>query len=316
MLAVALLGAGCTTQPDLRKATFQRSTIPATGASASLGNSGTGANDAAFTLAKLREIDPCGLLGNNTLAALGTPDTAIPDGLDSCADSMKDRNGNDLDITVTLGSSITDKPTTVVFGLPVAEHEISDGSGCFERIITQDNPAEGIELEAEGRDPCTPARKLAQSVVATIRSNPPKRSGFTGSLAAQDPCLVVDDQTAADAVGGNPDKSRDSLYKCDWQGSDTDLTVTFTTAPDPKTDDALGTPRPVDIGGITAYQVLSTDVFPSCEVKWTIRALPDGSGDAEIVDVEFDNINKINVDTCAKAVTVARVVVPNVPKPS
>ncbi|HWC83317.1 MAG TPA: hypothetical protein VG756_25445 [Pseudonocardiaceae bacterium] len=311
LCALALV-AGCAARPNLAKATFPRTTVPASGSSVSGGSSSSGATNVTFSLATLSRTDPCGLLDNSTLAALGAPAAPSASGFDACSDYMKDTGGNELNVTVTLGSSIDDTPNTVIFGMPVAEKPLADGSGCYERIITQNTPTEGIEIEVDGKDPCTPARKLAQTVVSRMRTNPPTRSDYENSLAGYDPCKVVDDNTAAATVGANPSKSRDSLYKCDWQGADTDLTVAFALDQDPKTDDALGTPMPVDLGnGITAYSVLTTDVFPACEVKWIVK--PGGSDANQIADVEFDDINKINVDVCAKADAVAKVVQSNLP---
>ena len=46
-----------------------------------------------------------------------------------------------------------------------------------------------------------------------------ERGDYSDSLAGYDPCKTVDANTAAAAVGAKANKSRDSLYKCDWQGS-------------------------------------------------------------------------------------------------
>ncbi|HEX3791261.1 MAG TPA: hypothetical protein VHW44_25590 [Pseudonocardiaceae bacterium] len=312
-LAVSVVTVGCATQPDLTKATFSRTTIPASTGTYTSGSAAAGST-AAFTLAGQRSVDPCGFLDKNTLGGLGSstePPTA--DGFDECDVDLTDSSGNDLDLSITIGEAISDKPATQIDGLPVAEQKLTDGSACFERIITASSPDTGIEVQADvKKDPCTPARQLAQSVITRLRGNPPKRSNLSGSLAALDPCTMVDDATAAAAVGANPDKTIDGLYKCDWQGEHTGLTVTFTSGEDPKADDAIATPQPVDLGGVTAYTVYSTDVFPSCEVKWMTRQTSDGNG--EIVDVEFDNVDKVQVDTCAKAVAVAKVILPKVPK--
>ena len=309
--AAALLS-GCAAKPNLAKVTFSRTTVSGSASAASGGNSSSSATNVVFSLATLAKTDPCGLLDTSTLAALGTPATPQAGGFDGCDVYMKDPSGHDLDITVTLGASIQDTANTVIFGTPVAEKPLADGSGCFERIITQNNPTLGIEVQVDGKDPCTPARKLVQTVVSKMRTNPPQRGDYTDSLAGYDPCKTVDDNTAAAAVGANPNKSRDSLYKCQWQGSDTAVSVAFDLGQDPKTDDALGTPQPFDLGnGLTAYQVLTTDVFPACEIKWIAKA--GGSDANQLVDIEFDNINKISVDPCAKVDAVAKVVLTNLP---
>ena len=309
--AIALI-AGCAAKPNLAKVTFSRTTVSGSGTAVSGGSSSSAATNVVFSLETLAKTDPCGLLDSSTLAALGTPATPQASGFDGCDVYMKDPSGKDLDITVTMGASILDPANTVIFGTPVSEKPLADGSGCFERIITQNNPTMGIEVQVDGKDPCTPARKLAQTVVSKMRTSPPQRGDYADSLAGTDPCKTVDDNTAAAAVGPKPNKSRDSLYKCDWQGSDTAVTVAFTLGQDPKTDNALGTPQPFDLGnGQTAYQVLTTDVFPACEIKWIAKA--GGSDTNQLVDIEFDNINKISVDPCAKVDAVAKVVLSNLP---
>lgn len=322
----AFAAAGCSSGSDasLAKVHFQRTTIPASqggsdnsGNSTSGGQSVTDPHDPAFAADKLRLVDPCGLLDTNTLSGLGTPGDNVPSGIDECDNDMKDSSGADLQVMVTIGEALdVQRVSGQLAGMPVAEDKAS--SECTDKIVTQTNPTIGIAVEASIKgDSCTPARKLAQAVIERIRSNPPQRANTNGSLAVIDPCGTVDDPTAATAIGGQPQKSYQSLFKCDWQGTTSyDLTVTFSVGEDPKDDTTLGTPQPVDLGnGVSAYQLLTTDVYPSCEIKWITRQTgSDGSG--EFVDVEFDNVEKQQVDVCSKALAVAKVVATKVPKPS
>lgn len=306
---------GCAAGPNLAKVTFSRTTIPAASAGGASGSAVASGNTTGFDLASLRQIDPCGLLDANMTAGLGTAqDGSAADGFDFCTENLTDPNGHDLDLSITLGEAFDDNPTLTLDGLPVAQQASGDTSDCYNRIITQSDPQLGIVVEADDKsDACHYGQLLAQAVINRIRTNPPKRNN-TGSLAALDPCAMVDDATVAAAVGAGADKSYEDLYKCDWQGGQTDLSVEFTVGEDPKTDNSLGNPTPVTVAGITAYQVYSTDVFPSCTISWLTRSTGDGSG--EIVHVEFDNVQNITVDVCAKAVAVATVVGPKVPKNS
>jgi hypothetical protein len=326
--AVAGGVAGCGGGTDLARVTFQRSTVPARPGEQTTdpgddGESGSGSpvtnpGDSAFTAAKLRAVDPCGLLDNDTLGAFGTPADADPGGIDECDDFMHDSAGDDLDIDLTVGEQLdeVDSTTSTADGLPVAEDKASDGKACFEKIVTQTSPTLGLELQIDydGHDPCVPARKLAAAIVSHIRIDPPHRANAAGSLALVDPCGTLDTGTATTVLGAKPDEvEAEGLFECDWRSSGFDVTVGFSVDEDPKSDTSGGTPKPVNIG-VPAYEFPSTDVFPSCEVKWTTRASVDSDGNGEVVDVEYDNIdNAPKVDTCAKAVAAAKAVVRKVP---
>jgi hypothetical protein len=325
--AVAGGAAGCGAGTDLAKVTFQRSTVPARPGeqttdddedSAGSGTPLTNVGDSAFTTARLRAVDPCGLLDNDTLGAFGTPADPDPSGIDECGDFMHDSAGDDFDVDVTVGEQLddVDSATSKADGLPVAEDKASDGEACFEKIVTQTSPTLGIELQIDydGHDPCAPARKLATAIVEHIRTDPPLRTNSAGSLAAVDPCTTLDTATASAVLGAKPELDPDGLFGCDWRTDGFDLTVEFSVDSDPKSDTSSGTPKPVNIG-VAAYEFPSTDVFPSCEVKWTTKADVDSDGDGEVVDVEYDNIDDAaKVDTCAKAVVAAKAVLGKVPR--
>src|SRR5262245_39585183 len=73
--AAAVVLAGCGEAVDTTKQTFPRSTVPAgQGGNTSSTSGKPKTNDPAFTNEKLRELDPCGLLTNDILSAIGKPD--------------------------------------------------------------------------------------------------------------------------------------------------------------------------------------------------------------------------------------------------
>jgi hypothetical protein len=311
--ALAVL-AGCSTSAaSTAKTDSARTTVAADANSAAQTSS---AADVNLSAAKLRLIDPCGLLDAATMAQFGSPQPSTSAGIDACNDDVSDGRGNDLNVTVTVGSDLSDyNPTGTIAGLPAAED--SDSTACFDRLVTQRDPVIGIEIQADyDKNPsCPVARELAQLVVAHIRSSPPQRADGAGSLATVDPCDTIDDATAAAVDGGTPGKRAEGLYRCEWQNDGTgfDLTVEFSLDQDPKDDATNGPPQPVDIG-VPAYQSSSDDVYPTCDVKWMITSVGDGFG--EVVDVEFGDVENGAVDACAQAVTAAKAVATKVPKAS
>jgi hypothetical protein len=320
----AVAGCGPSSGIGLAKVTFQRTTIPAgaTGPADSGGSTAgsggvpiTGSDDAAFAPAKLRLISPCGMLDADTVGALGSDSDPVLVDFGECDDDMSDADDNDLDITLTLGDQIdTHSASRTIDGLPVSEdHNDED---CAERVITQQDPtlAVTVDVDYESGDPCATALKLVPPIISRIRANPPLLSGADATLAGVDPCGTVDTGTVHDVVGSDADMSIEGLHECTWDNDGTELSVDLTEGPPPNSDDTEGTPKPISFAGISGFEVSSTDVFPSCEIKWTVR--PGTEDDDQQVDVEFDDIENQHLDTCGKALTVATAAAGKLPRPT
>ena len=144
-------------------------------------------------------------------------------------------------------------------------------------------------------------------------------------MAELDPCTTLDLATATKVLG---DPAQDglltSLYGCSWTSSMDPgpvLGVSFTLGSDPRTDDSDGTPKPVQVAGITAYQVANNNsTAPGCDIRWAARTQPNGhstestpDGD-QIVDVGFVGPGTNAAAACAKAAMAAAVVVGSLPK--
>ncbi|HEV3356663.1 MAG TPA: DUF3558 family protein [Pseudonocardiaceae bacterium] len=312
--AVALVGCSAANAVGTTRTDSTRTTVPA--------DANAQVNTGGFGSAALRTVDPCGLLDAKTMSQFGTVSQSSGlSQLDSCQLDINDIKGHDLNVRVTIGDDLSDnKPTGTIAGLPVAEH--ASASICFERLITQQHPTTGIEVEVNydnSADSCVVARQVAGLVVGRIRNKAPQRAGGVGSLALVNPCDTIDDASAASITQGQPDKTAEGFYKCDWQSQDYDLSVEFKVDTNPKDDTFDGTPQQVDVG-VPAYAFSSTDVFPSCDVKWEVRPLGAGSNNGanqgEVVDVQFGNVLGGNVDPCAQAETAAKLVAAKVPHAS
>ena len=299
-VACALAAAGCTSSADSPSQRVVK-------------------NDPAFTAAKLRAIDPCGLLDHDTLHSQGEPaDTSsdafvgTPSGFDNCTVHMKTFHHSDLSVGVMVGAETsTVGSRTVISGMAVLEEENPDE--CDELILTQD-PKIGIMVQIQTHyGPCVTARQITTAMIDHIRTNPPKRQTSAGSLSMLDPCDTVDGPTAAATVGPAPRETRKTLYTCNWDAGPLDLSVAFWVGDAQVPNYGQATPQPVDLGGVTGYQVLPDK--QSCEIGWNAR--PAGAPHQfEVVYVEVETLGVQPVDTCAKALPAAKAVLTKVSKPS
>ena len=312
LVCAAVLLAGCSTANAVGTARTDssRTTVPSAA-------SNTSTVDTAFSSAALRAIDPCGLLDQQTVSQLGTSaQPAAQDEIDSCSADLTDGKGKDLGVSVSIGGDLASStPTGTIGGLPVQEQ--SDSTECAEDLITQQRPTTGIEVRVTNNSAstCLFARQLAGLVVNRIRTNAPHRPNGVTSLVLIDPCDTIDDATVQNLTAVGPEKSVEGLFKCDWIGGDYDLGVEFILDSNPKDDNIEGTPQPVDVG-VPAYAFPSNDVYPSCDVKWQVRALGQGSDTGEVVDVQFGDVLGGNLDPCTQAEAAAKVVATKVPRPS
>jgi hypothetical protein len=280
-------------------------------------NTGQSANLTDFASAKLRTVDPCGLLDHNTLSQLGkVAEPAVPNDLDSCQADLDDGKDESLGVEVTIGDDLaSSKPTGTIAGLPVTEQ--SDSTECSERLITQHDPTTGIEIRVnyKGDNGCVIARQLAGIVVNRIRTNAPQRPAGVNSLAVIDPCDTIDNADAENLTAVGVDRTVEGLFTCDWQAGDYDLSVKFSLDGNPKDETYDGTPQPVDVG-VPAYAFPSNDVYPSCDVKWLVRLVDKSDNDGEVVDVQFGDVLGGSLDPCTQAEAAAKLVATKVPRAS
>jgi len=327
VLLCATFLAGCSADtPDLTKVTHKRTTVPAqtkenssSGASESEGTVEVpeGLADPAYAPDKLRQIDPCALLDNETLNAFGKPANPSPAGFSSCSNYMVDDDGEQLSITVELGLSAlleVDRANTQIDGVPAAERELSNGDACFVTLIVEGGAQpRGIVVQVvyEAGDPCKVGREVTEAVATRVRVDPPLRPAEAGSLATVDPCAILEPAAVADALGGQAEVRSTSLNSCTWDYEGVSLDLFFDVGTDPA-NRTYADYTPVDLEGVTVYQELNEEVYPSCEVRWIHR--PVGQ-QAEVVRIELGNIrNKPDLDTCAKSTDLARSLLPKLPK--
>ncbi|TDV54019.1 DUF3558 family protein [Actinophytocola oryzae] len=322
-VVVAVGLAGCGEAVDTAKQTFPRSTVPAGQGGDENGGSATGkpkTNDPAFSNDKLRTLDPCGLLTDDILSALGKPADNSPEDFGNCANYMKDKDGKDLSITLYVGETINgaESADENIGGLPAMVSELDDHSACFVSVITSTNPNFGIRVQVggDGDDLCGTGRTLLTSVVDLVREDPPQREEKKGSIAESDPCALLEPGALKTALGGvDTTISPYTLHWCNWIGDKITAGVWFRTGYDPK-DSSVDAGQPVDLGnGLTVYQTAETSNGASCRLVWRHRSTGADGAD-EIIEVDLDNSEPAQGDNgCATATAIVQLLVPALPKP-
>jgi hypothetical protein len=308
---------GCGAEVDLAKVTYTRTTVPAAGGGGS--TDAPKANDPAFAEGLLREIDACALLDKTMLSTVGTPDDNDVTDFSRCSNFMKDTKGKDLNISLTVGEGLVENPEEAdkaIGGLPAMESELDDKTACFQTAITETAPNRGIKIQIGGKaeNMCDIGRKVLEAVVDRIRRDPPKHEVRTGSLITVDPCELTP-SSEIDAVLGKGSKVEPtSLHWCSWNRDGGEVWVWLRDGVDPAKSVGAEKTTKVDVG-VSATQELDTTSGSKCEVAWA--HLPTSGSLAEVVSVSFlryDTKDAPGEDPCAKAQTVAKALVPKLPK--
>lgn len=317
-LLVVALCAGCGSGVDLSKVTYTRTTIPAA-ATSGTGPTGTPkTNDSAFTAAKLRELDACALLDKDTLAKVGTPDESDVTDFSRCSNFMKDPEGKDLNISLTLGESLLENPANAdknIGGLPAIESELDDKTACFQTVVTETSPNRGIRVQIGGKakNMCDVGRTVLTAVVNRIRTDPPKYERNPGTLILLDPCAQLSDADVTPALGAGATVTATSLHWCTWRKDRAEVWVWLSHGVDPaKSADPAKTQK-VDVAGVSAIQEADTGSGVKCSIEWA--HLPLSGSFAEVVNVTYSHYEaQQGEDGCAKALPIAKTLVPKLPK--
>ncbi|MCP3798219.1 DUF3558 domain-containing protein [Allokutzneria sp. A3M-2-11 16] len=317
-LSSAILLAGCGSQADLAKVTHPRTVVPAKVAPKTQPNQPPRPVEPAFAAERLRAVDPCQLMDTQTLSGFGVPAASRSVALSDCANYMKDGSGKRLSITLRLGQNITilDTAKTIkVGGLTTVES--TSTTTCFVKSVTQEGSSVlGIvaQVDYEG-DSCDVGRRLNETVINRIRTNPPLRAQDNkGSVTVVDPCAVFPAVTATELLGGTPTISSYDMYRCTFRRDSLYFGIEFREATDPKDSSQNKKAQVVTIDGVTIYQRKEDSFNASCKMEWMHKATTAGKG--EVVEVSFDNSKKgVEVDLCGKATTVVKALLPKLPKP-
>jgi hypothetical protein len=309
MVVVLLCGlglAGCG-QVDLSKSVSSRTTVKA---------AGTFADD------MLRTIDPCKLLSDDVVNAIGKKSNRTTDlrSYSECGLSIKDTTGKaDLSLTVKVGASLFSSPKQggkQISGLSVFETQ-SD-SGCTEDAVTGRDPDRGIvtTVIGEGATLCAVSGKLMELTIKKLATDPPRYDIPAGSLVGNDPCADLDDATAATALGGTPKKTPNGIRTCIFEGKDVDLYVRYDLGDDPFDTYSSDKPTKVDLTDkVKGAAQFRTSVSPNkCQIEWVHRKLAGNRN--ENINVTFEREPpQPGEDPCAKLLPAAKAIATKVTSP-
>lgn len=317
--ATLLLVAGCGAQVDTAKVTYPRTTVPAgevpTESTAGTETAEPRTNDPAFTPEKLRLINPCGLLTDDLLEEFGRPADNNHNGFSECANYMKDTEGRELNITLTLGDTVSNAVDADqnVGGLPALENMLDTGDACFVTVVTSTSPNFGMSVQVggENEDLCEVGRTVMTSVVERIRTEPPNYDLAKGTLIDVDPCTLVEPEALTDSLGGEVDNSPYNLHWCNWESQAATLGVWMRLGYDPG---AGSDGSPVDLGGgVTAYQEKTVSAAATCQLKWKHR--PFAGDDVEVVMLTYEKREaKEDEDPCAQGQAIAKTLITALPR--
>lgn len=310
MFVAAAVLTACSSGVDTTRSVSARTTV----AAPTSGDAGPA--DPAFSEAKLRAVDPCGLLDAKLLGNVGTPSgKSSGDPFQGCtADATV--TGQQMSFQLKVGEAVPelDRDAIAVAGLRVLETK--QDKGCTDKAVTQSAPSRALVVRTDaksGGDACAAGKQVLSAVIARLRTAPPQLPAGSSVLAGIDPCTLVDKATIASIVGQQARTDSESLHDCAWRQSGITLEVYGKIGLDPKIPGFDKPPTPVDLGGITAYQSDSSAGYPSCTVSWADQPLADDHG--EIVSVYVANGQKLpDFDTCAHAVAAGKIVAAKLPK--
>lgn len=317
--ALALALTACGGAVDTAKVTYQRTTVPAGQDGGGGGSSASGepnANDPAFTNEKLRALDPCELLTDDILSNVGEPEDNNRGDFAECGNYMKDSDGANLSITLTLGENVSNaqEADQNIGGLPALENELDSGDACFVTAVTSTLPNFGITIQAGGdsKELCKAGRTVLTGVVDRIRKDPPDYDTPKGTLLNLDPCEVVKDATLKSVLGGAADGGAPyNLHWCNWHSSTANLGIWLRLGYDPAKGSG-GQAVPLG-GGITGYKTTTQSSAASCELQWGHRAF--AGEDTEIVHIFYDKQKpKKGEDPCKPALALAKTLITTLPK--
>jgi hypothetical protein len=314
-----LLVAGCGTQVDTAKVTYPRTTVPAGQAPPAETSGGetpvAKPNDPAFTPEKLRVVEPCGVLDEDLLAEVGQPEESKHNDFNECANYMADDEGRELNITLTLGVTVTNAvdANQNIGGLPALEDPLEGGDACFVTVVTSTSPNLGMTVQVGGPTEtlCDVGRTVMTSVVERIRTDPPTYDLAKGTLIDLDPCTLLRPDALTEPLGGEVEPRPFDLNQCSWRSPVANLTVRLLLGYDPG---GSGDGSPVDLGGgITGYQEKTVAAGASCELEWTHR--PFAGDDVERVSVTYEKqAAEEGEDPCVAAQAIAKTLVTALPK--
>lgn len=270
--------------------------------------------DPAFAPERLRGVDVCGTLRATALEQYGTPAAFRQEGFGTCANYMKNHDGEQFTVTLYFDDGLTDPSSHRIGGLPATVRDNGSGS-CFasaayagaDTRLFEEPRGLTVQLASEQDDVCSPAVQILTDAVDVVRTKPPVNARASGGLAGFDPCQIADPAALRDAMaGGTPDASGGrGLYECTWSAENSVVAkvgLKFGTMDSSDVPPGVPPPPPIDLGGAPTSVVVTPDP-PGCAIQWEHRK---SGGSSEFVHVAISNMKRVPMDPCVNAANLAR----------
>ncbi|WP_165436150.1 serine/threonine-protein kinase [Amycolatopsis suaedae] len=219
---------------------------------------------------------------------------------------------NDRRVEVRLAAKFTPRglipAPEPIEGMPVRLDEEA-GSACEALIQLPTAPDLAVLVRnadnAEGR--CDVARTLLAKVLTRLRNGQAARQPDPASLAATDPCAVLDKAAVEPVVGIVTEVERNGLYRCEWETSQT-LALAYERGNDPATDQDL---EPFDIGvPVPVYRNKDGGAKGLCVLTIVHRKVSEYR--TENITVSYAAGSRER--SCEQVSTLAKAVLPKLPK--
>lgn len=304
--------------PDLGKQNFDRSTVsvePAQGR----GKVPAGSVESDLVSADtLRGVDPCGVLADGALDALGEPGDVSAQGWSECMVDVTDPADDEVEVRLELGASVGAspvEPSGQLAGLPLTVNERESG-GCDVTVMTSEESGLGITVGVDSEDGqvCGAGKVVLDEVLEQLHRGPATLPDEAGSVLRLDPCTVLDSADVSDVLDKDVTGEPIDLHGCVRQTEDPSVSVSFRESYDPAKSDHGDT---VDLGsGVEGYSDQTSDDLDVCDVDWAHRDIDDRS--VELVTLTYRDYSgdPKSDKPCDKAESVAKSVVSALPDAS
>ncbi|SEC81485.1 Serine/threonine protein kinase [Amycolatopsis tolypomycina] len=266
---------------------------------------------------KLRAADPCQVLPSVPGIGKLTPQGAVH--LFSCTFQTAQRQS--MELTIGGPSAAKGTPTGELAGLPLSLDVKS--SGCTASVPITDRPADTIGIEAgtlgpgKFAQPCDAAKSALTETLNRLRAgNVP--AAPPGSLAAVDPCGLVDTATTQRIAGPITKVQPRGLHECRWTaGGEISVNLERGYPPVAAKDGSHTKAGTVDLGGLTASFTADQDnpASVTCTLTWPHRQVGEQASENVIVRYATSASTLTIEQTCRQVQDFAKAARPGLPKP-
>jgi hypothetical protein len=270
-------------------------------------------------------VDPCALIGEQSLSRFGQTTLEPAYGnFDRCDVVVTGTGDQEVDVRAELNLPYTESPRGAVQkftgNLRTVTREQSGGDDCERVLVLSDRTQ--IQVEAKhtggsGMDVCAMAEAVTQQAIGVLRAGPiPRRTEPlpATSLARVNACTLLDKKALqlVRGVGPHPDTSFGN-WSCGWDSTTSDLSVDLYFDRNQPLDSSDG--QPITVGGRAAFLSNENDGPKTCAVVIVYRTYVESNGQdaVELVTMSVGGSAK-PASLCGLATKLAQAAVLKLPK--